>query len=487
MIPVSFTIMDRLPLTRAGKTDRAALPAPDLAPAAYQPPATPTEQQVAAIFTAVLGIDHISRDDNFFTLGGTSIQAAQAVLRLRADLDVELALGGFYTAPQVADIARAVEDARTLSATQDGQAAEIAELERRLALAREQLPDGPLPPRPARRHAEILLTGATGFFGAFLLEELLTRTSGTVHCLVRAATDDEARRRLRDNLGRYGREHVGLDPRVAVIPGDLARPRLGLAAAGYTALASRIDTIVHAGARVDLLVPYSGLERANVGGTRSLIDLATACSLKEVHVISSVSAALGAGLDPASFGYPVSKWRAELIAQAARDGGVPIWIYRLPRLSGDSRTGVSNDNDVVMRLMRLFQQMGMAPDLAMTEDWIPVNIAARTLIDTALSHPEGGLFMLQPRDRVEIRRILELAAEAAPLVVKPAGQFLTEAGELFPDVAELIGAIIGKAGPGAVIDESGIGPFETVPADGVSDDLLRRYLRMWLPEADDPS
>ena len=146
MIPVSFTIMDRLPLTRAGKTDRAALPAPDLAPAAYQPPATPTEQQVAAIFTAVLGIDHISRDDNFFTLGGTSIQAAQAVFQLRAvfqlhaDLDIELALGDFYVAPRIADIARAVEEARLAAAqAAEDPAAAIAELEQQLTRLRALL------------------------------------------------------------------------------------------------------------------------------------------------------------------------------------------------------------------------------------------------------------------------------------------------------------------------------------------------------------
>ncbi|HZR52912.1 MAG TPA: thioester reductase domain-containing protein, partial [Streptosporangiaceae bacterium] len=468
-----------------------------LAPGHAEPPATPAEHQVAAIFTAILDRDHISRDDNFFALGGTSIQAARAVLLLRSDVGVEVDLGTFYAAPAVADIAQAVEHARTAAAAQDdGQAAEIAELERRLAQARGEArgqvtaavtpalpPDGALPPRAGRRHAEILLTGATGFFGAFLLEELLTRTSGVVHCLVRAATDAEGERRLRDNLRRYGREYVAQDPRVRVVRGDLKRPRLGLAEAGYAALASRLDTIVHAGAHVDLLLPYSGLEPANVGGTRSVIELATAGALKEVHLVSSVSAAMGAGLDPGSFGYAVTKWRAELIAQAARDRGVPIAIYRMPRLSGDSRTGVSNGNDVVVRLVRSFQQMGLAPEVTAVEEWIPVNFAARTMIDTALSHPDGGLFVLQPRGQVEIRRLIEFAAQTSPLVVKPPGEFIADASQRFPEAAELIGFVLGKSVAGYVVDDAGIGPFESVPADGVSDDLLRRYLHMWAPEA----
>jgi nonribosomal peptide synthetase DhbF len=131
MIPTVFTVLDRLPLTRTGKIDRAALPAPDPAsaadPATGQPPATPAERQVAAIFAAILGRDHISRDDNFFDLGGTSIEAAQAVYQLRAVFqprvgqDGDLALADFYAAPGVADIARSVEEARALLGNADGE------------------------------------------------------------------------------------------------------------------------------------------------------------------------------------------------------------------------------------------------------------------------------------------------------------------------------------------------------------------------------
>ena len=125
MIPAVFTVLDRLPLTQVGKIDRAALPAPDVAPGPAEPPATPTEHQVAAIFAAILDRDQISREDNFFALGGTSIQATQAVFQLRAlfqlhaGQDAELGLGAFYAAPTVADIAQAVEEARTAGTAQD--------------------------------------------------------------------------------------------------------------------------------------------------------------------------------------------------------------------------------------------------------------------------------------------------------------------------------------------------------------------------------
>jgi thioester reductase-like protein len=98
--------------------------------------------------------------------------------------------------------------------------------------------------------ARILLTGATGFFGAFLLTELLATTGRRIACLVRAGDEEHAFRRLRHNLVRYHRWDPSVTERVDVIVGDLAEPRLGLAEGGFAALAASVDTIIHNGAEV---------------------------------------------------------------------------------------------------------------------------------------------------------------------------------------------------------------------------------------------
>lgn len=95
------------------------------------------------------------------------------------------------------------------------------------------------------------------------------------------------------------------------------------------------------------------------------------------------------------------------------------------------------------------------------------------------------MFSLRPPASVEIRRLIGFAAETEPIVIRPREQFLREAGALFPEAGELIGAILGKSAAPAMPDEYGMGPFVTVPADGVSDDLLRRYARVWAPEEGD--
>ncbi|WP_190085816.1 non-ribosomal peptide synthetase [Streptomyces longisporoflavus] len=84
MVPSVFTVLDQLPLTPNGKLDRAALPEPEFGGGAYRAPGTPGEELLAGLFAEVLGLDRVGIDDDFFALGGDSIQSIQIVSRARA-------------------------------------------------------------------------------------------------------------------------------------------------------------------------------------------------------------------------------------------------------------------------------------------------------------------------------------------------------------------------------------------------------------------
>ena len=209
-----------------------------------------------------------------------------------------------------------------------------------------------LAPVPAGEPATVLLTGATGFLGAFLLDDLLDQTAARVICLTRAATDAAAGDRIRNNLQQYGVDLGSRSGRLVPLAGDLSRPRFGLAADRWERLAADADAVVHNGAQVHFLHPYPTFRAANVAGTAEVLRLATTSHLKAVHFVSSLAVFAGAGRgqipaeddresSPAMLenGYSQSKWAAEQLVWQALSRGVPGTVVRPGRVGWHSRTG----------------------------------------------------------------------------------------------------------------------------------------------------
>jgi acyl carrier protein len=109
MVPSVFVLLDEIPLTPAGKTDRRALPVPDCArPELDHPfvaPRTPLEERVAAIWSEVLGVAPVGLHDNFFELGGHSLLATRVISRVRNAFGVELPLPALFETPTIAGLA----------------------------------------------------------------------------------------------------------------------------------------------------------------------------------------------------------------------------------------------------------------------------------------------------------------------------------------------------------------------------------------------
>ncbi|MFC4126380.1 non-ribosomal peptide synthetase [Nocardia rhizosphaerae] len=359
LIPHRLLVLDEFPLGATGKLDRKALPAPELEVREYRAPATADEQAVAEVVADVLGLDRVGRDDDFFVLGGTSLSAIRVRAALAQRLGIEVPLRLLFSYPLVSDLALAVRDESAAAGAGPDPAADTV-------LDPAVDPAGCAPGRQGEP-ATVLLTGATGFLGSFLLRELLRQTGATVYCLVRATDAAGAVDRVLATAASY---HLDLRPylsRIVGVPGDLAQPRLGLEPARFAELATEIDAIYHNGALVNHLEPYARMREANVGGTTEVLRLATTGKLKPVHYVSTLSVLAGIpqadGVPGGLPGYALTKWVAEQLVRAAIERGVPIAVYRPGLITGDSRTGVAPAEDAWWTMLRAMLVLGVAVDV----------------------------------------------------------------------------------------------------------------------------
>ena len=333
-------------------------------------------------------------DRNLTSLGFDSLTAVELQSWIGGEFNVEIPMqqiAGFT----LDGLARALLAGLQLAADTPSADAE-APIEETLR-AEAQLPDDVRPTGPVPALAEpraALLTGATGFLGAFLLHELLTTTGAVIHCVVRTRTPDEGRERILENLRGYGLPTANVSERLVIVPGDLASPRLGLDEATFDQLSRSVDTIYHNGAWLNFFYPYAALRAANVLGTLEVLRLAVRGAAKPVHYVSTSGvfysrAYRGQALpetdsaehcDGHALGYSQSKWVAERLVTAAGERGLAVTIHRAPFITGHRETGAWNRDDFICRLVRGIIALGAMPDLSASMDIVPVDYVARGII-----------------------------------------------------------------------------------------------------------
>ncbi|MFG3137267.1 amino acid adenylation domain-containing protein [Streptomyces sp. NPDC048211] len=428
MIPAAHVSLAALPVTPNGKTDRRALPAPHhAAPAGGRKPGTARERALCEVFAETLGVPEVGVTDDFFTLGGHSLLAVTLARRIGERCGRRPSLRALFAAPTVEGVAR-------LLGSEAGEEHQDEAADRDLAaevrLASDISGTGREAAAPARRTlrpaARPLLTGASGFLGAFLLRDLIETTGGPVDCLVRAEDDHRAAHRLRANLERYGLWRPRYADLIRPVPGDLAAPGLGLSPADRTALVRRLGPVVHNGARVNFAAAYGDLRAPNVAGTEELLRLLADSASPGMHYISTtgvyapapgphpvtITESTPTGPSPAlPDGYAQSKWVAEQLIGLARERGLPVTIHRPGRISGDTGTGACQDRDLLWQLVKGCLQAGAVPDLPYgSTDWVPVDYVSAAVVALSLSGSTGAeTYHLTNPDAPGLDRVFEAA------------------------------------------------------------------------------
>ncbi len=440
-------MLDRLPLTRNGKIDYTALArSADGVEAPAQANAD-TQDPLADIWADVLGTPVTGATD-FFAAGGNSLLAAQAVTRTLTAHALPASrfdplLRQLLTAPTLTAYRAAVHAAPAAPA-----AAALAHFEEDAQLvlpprspdsqrARPTLPLG-------TRGGEVLLTGATGFLGAFLLDRLVRTTNVTVHCLVRASDEDKALRRIEDAARRYLLPQPPAD-RLRAVPADLSQPDLGLPPGVAEHLANSVDLVLHNAAHVNFLYPYAQLRNTNVRAVRALVDLAAARRVP-LHYVSTTAVFAGSGVggvpevdestplshpELLSMGYPESKWVAErMLAQAAAQG-LPVTIHRPYEITGDSRTGAWNTTTAICAVVDAVARLGAVPEVPLPLDLVPVDhvASAITRIAMQLPHLGGAVHLTNPRPAMLADMAERMRAAGHTVRTVPYGEWVDMLGE----------------------------------------------------------
>jgi thioester reductase-like protein len=242
---------------------------------------------------------------------------------------------------------------------------------------------------------DVFLTGASGFVGAELLRTVLARSPARVYCHLRARSADDGRERLLRGLAASGDVPRDWRDRVIAVPGDLTRPRLGIAERQWDEIAANAGEIVHAGALVNHVAPYALFRRPNVLASHEILRLSAARAQKRIHHVSSLGYWSGyrpvadriaddarnvAGPGITAPGYLLSKWVSDRLMEQASDRGFPVAIYRLGYI-GAGWHGAHNQRGWLELHLRAFARLGLMPEgdscLALT----PVDLLAGDVWD----------------------------------------------------------------------------------------------------------
>jgi thioester reductase-like protein len=259
--------------------------------------------------------------------------------------------------------------------------------------------------KKSHKYNNILLTGASGFLGVYLLKDLLSKDNLNIYCLIRKEKNITIKEKLRRSFEKYGVEFPDhKEDNIILLEANLFEKRLGLSTEVWMSLSTKIDAIYHNGANVHHLYNYETLKSENFESTYELLKLATTEKLKDFHYISTVGTELIDSLkekddfnklDIASNGYLLTKWASEQILLNASKHGFNIKIYRLGNITGNSETGISNyANNHSLLFLKGCIQMGYAPKINYDYEMTPVDILSKYIIRLSIDKNDDHNFTI---------------------------------------------------------------------------------------------
>ena len=313
-------------------------------------PVTYEEQKVFDAVKELLSLKELSMTDNFFAVGGDSLNAVELALSLNVNPQL------VYDNPFLNALADKLASANETET--DG----IRDINALLAKAERTV--------DKKKYSAVLLTGATGFLGIHILKELLS-AGIKVYCLVRNE------KRLLSQIEYY---FGSLDMTgVEIVEGNIEQEKLGISEEKYSYLSAAVDAVYHVAANVHHAGDYEELRRTNVQGTKNVISFCFDAdavlhhtSTVSVHGAATVRQSfknavfdeniLDIGQHYTDNVYIHSKYRAEEAVIEARTKGLKANIYRIGNLTwraSDGRFQKNSEDNGFLRRIRAMLKLGL--------------------------------------------------------------------------------------------------------------------------------
>lgn len=265
------------------------------------------------------------------------------------------------------------------------------------------LPTLPSPlPSNSIRNRVALITGATGFIGGFLLKELLHNNSFESYtCIVRAENEASGFQRVRANLLSKGTPEELITPElISIRVGDVLESNFGLPEKEFSRLSACVDHLFHFAATMNWVTPFNNDTLANIAALKTAVQFCGTSQLKKLHYASSMGMwtllnhTEGPILETVIHkqgnelpgGYFQSKWVNECILKLATQAGIPVNVYRIGDVKGDSESGLGDPQNFGNLFIQYIIRSGVAIDEDIPKlDYIPVDYLAKAIAHISIN------------------------------------------------------------------------------------------------------
>lgn len=416
MIPSIYMQLEAFPLTVNGKIDNKKLPKPVIkSKNTYVAPVTELEQSLCLIWKNLFGFDKIGIDDNFFDLGGDSLSAIRfQVEALNQDLNISYS--DIFAFPTIRLLAQKANNNLHLEEKVEKNY-DYTNIDKLLSLNNiDNIPTN------IKMHEinSILLTGATGFLGAHILDNYLSTTKkGIIYCFVRRKDLGNPEERLQKTLEFYfgNKYNKMFGTRIKVITADITFEDFGLNSSDCENLAKKIDIVINSAALVKHYGEYEQFNAINVLGTKKLIDFCKKYNKKLYHI--STASVSGMGLPENNIEkaehityfsekdlyknqnlnntYIKTKFEAEKLILESISSGLNACIFRMGNISNrysDAKFQINvSENAFVNRIKSILKlQVIQEGFKAHATEFAPVDLCADAIIKIIKSNPRFTVF-----------------------------------------------------------------------------------------------